>query len=98
MHPADMDDTGLDPGASVDLTSGHGTVRAFVQPDPTLRRGVVSMTHCFGGEPGSEDDPRQYGTNPARLLSISAGLQPISLMPHMTAVPVRVSPADRGGR
>jgi anaerobic selenocysteine-containing dehydrogenase len=98
MHPADMDDTGLDPGASVDLTSGHGTVRAFVEPDPTLRRGVVSMTHCFGGEPGSEDDPRQYGTNPARLLSISAGLQPISLMPHMTAVPVRVSPAERGRR
>jgi anaerobic selenocysteine-containing dehydrogenase len=98
MHPADLDDADLDPGAPVDITSEHGTVRSFVQPDPTLRRGVVSMTHGFGGEPGSEDDPRRFGTNPARLLSISTGLQSINLMPHMTAVPVRVSPADRDPR
>jgi hypothetical protein len=69
-------------------------VRSFLQPDPTLRQGVVSMTHCFGGEPGTEDDPRHVGTNPARLLSISTGLQSVSLMPHMTAVPVRVSRTD----
>ena len=80
-------------GALVELASDHGSVGAIVQPDATLRRGVLSMTHCFGGEPGLEEDPHRFGTNPTRLLSLSTDLQPISLMPLMTAVPVTLTPA-----
>jgi anaerobic selenocysteine-containing dehydrogenase len=94
LHPEDMRDLKIEAGALAEVTSEHGSVRAVVQPDRTLRRGVLSMTHGFGGEPGTEDDPRRFGTNPTRLLSIRTGLQSISLMPQMTAVPVAVRPID----
>ena len=93
MHPDDMRAADLAPETLVDITSDHGSVRAIVQPDATLRRGALSMTHCFGGEPGLEEDTRKFGTNPTRLLSLTKELQPISLMPLMTAVPVTLAPA-----
>lgn len=92
VHPDDLADAGLAPGDPAVLSSQYGSIRTIVQPDPTLRRGVVSMTHGFGGEPGEQDDPRRHGTNPTRLLSLREKLQPISLMPLMTAVPVSLEP------
>jgi len=93
MHPDDMSEADFLPGVLVEITSDHGSVGAIVQPDTTLRPGVVSMTHCFGGEPGLEEDPHRFGTNPTRLLSLQTELQPISLMPLMTAVPVTLTQA-----
>ena len=92
MHPDDMSAADLLPGELVDVTSDHGSVGAIVQPDRTLRRGVLSMTHGFGGEPGLEEDLHRFGTNPTRLLSLQTELQPISVMPLMTAVPVTLTP------
>ena len=91
MHPEDLTEAGLESGSTVELTSDHGSVVAIVEPDKTLRRGVLAMTHCFGGEPGLEDDVHRFGTNPTRLLSLEQDAQPISLMPLMTAVPVSVA-------
>ena len=91
MHPDDLAEAGLESGATIELTSDHGSVVAIVETDRTLRRGVLAMTHCFGGEPGLEDDVHRFGTNPTRLLSIQKELQPISLMPLMTAIPVSVA-------
>ncbi len=96
MHPDDMSAAGLLPGAVVEIASEHGAVGAIVQPDATLRRGVLSMTHCFGGEPGLEEDLHRFGSNPTRLLSLRTDLQPISLMPLMTAVPVTLTPLRHG--
>ena len=45
------------------------------------------------GKPGLEEDVHRFGTNPTRLLSLRTDLQPISLMPLMTAVPVTMTPA-----
>lgn len=92
-HPADMSALGLTDGALVTLTSAHGSIAAIVEADDTLQPGVLSMTHCFGGSPGIDDDPVAFGSNPTRLLSIEEDLQTINLMPLMTAVPVAVSPA-----
>lgn len=97
VHPEDMLAERLEPDAIVELTSDHGVVTAVVQPDDTMRRGALSMTHCFGGEPDIEDDARRFGTNPTRLLSLTEGQQSISLMPHMTAVPVSMSPVVSDG-
>ena len=94
VHPDDLQALGVEPGAIVLLTSKHGTARAVIMPMDTMRRGDASMTHCYGGLPG-EDDPLTYGTNPNRLLSIDVDLQSISLMPHMSAVPIRIEAAAR---
>ena len=51
---------------------------------------MLSITHCYGGLPGDADDPRRFGANPGRLLSLMDHRQPISPMPWMSAVPVSV--------
>ena len=76
--------------ALLELTSDHGTITAVAAADDTLRPGVVSITHGYGALPGDDDDPRRYGANPARLLSLTDHRQPVSLMPWMSAVPVTV--------
>jgi anaerobic selenocysteine-containing dehydrogenase len=91
-HPSDVEALGLAPGALVAITSAHGAIAAVLDADDTLRPGVLSMTHCFGGSPGLDDDPLAFGSNPTRLLSIDEDLQSINLMPLMSAVPVSVSP------
>lgn len=92
MHPDDLARLGLEEGQVVELASDHGRVAAVVAADRSLRPGVASLTHGFGDLPAGEDDPRETGTNPARLLSATEGLQAINAMPVMTAVPVRVRP------
>ncbi len=97
MHPDDLAALGAVDGDLLVLTSDHGTITVVASADATLRRGVLSITHCYGGLPGEDDDPRQYGANPARLLSLTEHRQPISQMPWMSAVPVSVDPPPRTG-
>jgi len=91
VHPDDLAALAAVDGDLLVLTSDHGTITVVAAADATLRRGVVSITHCYGALPGDDDDPRQYGANPARLLSLTEHRQPISQMPWMSAVPVSVA-------
>ncbi|HEY2331470.1 MAG TPA: molybdopterin-dependent oxidoreductase [Acidimicrobiales bacterium] len=96
MHPDDLAALGLEPGDTVVVESDHGRAGAVVDADATLRRGVVSMSHAFGGLPGEDDDPTLHGTNPTRLLSIDAETQSINRMPRMSAIPVTIVAAPAG--
>ena len=89
LHPSDMDRLGLREGDDVTVTSAHGSIRTTVAADDSLRIGVTSMTHGFGG-PGPADAPDRRGASTNRLLSPTDDLQPISGMPLMTALPVTV--------
>jgi anaerobic selenocysteine-containing dehydrogenase len=88
MHPDDLAALPAVDGELVTIASDHGSITAVVAADPTLRPGVVAMTHAHGGLPGDDDDPVRFGANPAPLLSLTDHAQPVSLMPWMTAVPV----------
>jgi anaerobic selenocysteine-containing dehydrogenase len=92
-NPDDLEALGCPSGTLVTISSAHGDVEAVVQADATLRRGVLSMTHGFGGLPG-DDDPLLHGSSTSRLMSLSAGAQSISAMPHMSAIPVSLVRAD----
>jgi len=98
LHPDDLAALGARDGDRLELTSDHGRIVAVATADATLRRGVVTLTHGFGGLPGDgDDDIVDRGANPGRLLSLTERRQPISAMPWMTAVPVscrRIAPAD----
>jgi anaerobic selenocysteine-containing dehydrogenase len=98
-HPDDLAALGATSGDLLELSSEHGSITAVASADDTLRRGVMSITHCYGALPGDDADPRRYGANPARLLSLTEHRQPVSLMPWMSAIPVnaRVVPDRPSG-
>ncbi|MGJ3562050.1 molybdopterin dinucleotide binding domain-containing protein [Streptomyces sp. INA 01156] len=86
---------GITHGAAVTIRSPHGTLEAVAHEDPSMRPGVLSMTHGWGGlETGG--DPRTTGSNVNRLTSLHHGAQAVNHMPTLTAVPVSVTPAPPG--
>jgi anaerobic selenocysteine-containing dehydrogenase len=97
MHPDDAQQLALEDGVQVCVTSDHGSIISTLKTDPSLKRGVISITHGFGTLPVSapvhsaNDSPnRPYGANVNQLLSMRTDLQNISAMPQMTGVPVTV--------
>jgi anaerobic selenocysteine-containing dehydrogenase len=92
VHPDDLAAIGLASGDVVRVRSRHDAIAAVVEPDATLRRGLVSMTHAFGGRPGSDDDPRRCGSNAARLLRADDDYDPVAGIPRMGALPVAIEP------
>jgi anaerobic selenocysteine-containing dehydrogenase len=92
VHPDDLAALGLATGDLVRVRSRHDAIAAVVEADASLRRGLVSMTHAFGGRPGTDDDPRERGSNAGRLLRADDDYDPISGIPRMGALPVAVEP------
>lgn len=89
LHPDDLADLGVGEGETVEIASAHGRIEAVARADAALRRGVVSIAHCWGGAPG-QDAP---GVNVNRLIPCDVEVEPINAMPHMSAVPVTVRKA-----
>ena len=89
LHPDDLGALGLAPGDRIEIASDHGRIETVAQPDQAVRRGVVSMAHCWGGLPG-EDGP---GANTNLLIASDRNLAAINMMPRMSAVPVNLRKA-----
>jgi anaerobic selenocysteine-containing dehydrogenase len=97
LHPDELAAHDLQPGDRIEITSDHDSIEAIVAADGTLRLGVVSMSHCWGGLPDEQPDYEQVGSCTARLVSLDRDFEPINAMPRMTAIPVRIrkTSADR---
>ena len=92
MHPQDLAAFGLVDGESVEIRSPHDAIHAVVEADDTLRRGVVAMTHAFGGQPDEDDEQhRELGSNVARLTVVDYDYDPVSGIPRMGALPVAIA-------
>jgi anaerobic selenocysteine-containing dehydrogenase len=89
MHPSELEALGLVPGDRVEIASEHGRIETVAQPDRGVRRGVVSIAHCWGGLPGEEGP----GANTNLLIATDKHLASINMMPRMSAVPVNVRKA-----
>lgn len=96
MHPDDLAALGLADGDLAEITSSRGSIPAVVMADKHLRRGVVSMAHCFGGSPNDDDQVRERGSNTNRLLWLDQVYEPYSGQPLMSNVPVNVRPVESG--
>lgn len=93
LHPADLAGLGLASGDRVTLHSPHGSLPALVRADATMKPGVLSMPHGWGGLPGAAPDPASPGSNTNLLTHAYAGRQTINAMPVMTGIPLRIEPA-----
>lgn len=84
VHPADLAALGVADGDHVTISNRHGELRVPVRPDERLRPGVVSISQCWGGENGP-------GVNSNVLTGTADYFDPLTGMPLMTAVPVRLT-------
>jgi len=89
VHPDDLAALGLGDGERVTLVGEHGRIPAIVEADADQRRGVVSMSHGWGGLPGDADNYLERGANTGLLVSAEQDCEPINAMARMTALPVR---------
>jgi anaerobic selenocysteine-containing dehydrogenase len=95
MHPEDLGREGLTSGDLVEIASKSGSILGIVEPDDTLRTGIVSMVHSFGGLPGKQDKQiREWGTNTGRLLRVDEDMDRYTGQPRMSNVPVSVQAAE----
>ena len=79
----------------MEIRSAHDAIIGVVEADSDLRRGVVSMSHGFGGNPGETEDPRADGANTNRLLRSDVDYDPITGMRAWVPYP---SPVSAGAR
>ncbi len=90
MNPRDLEKEGLAPGDVIEIGSGYETILGVVEKDPTVRAGVISMSHAFGGLPEEAHEVRILGSNTGALTQVDRDYDPISGIPRMSAIPVNV--------
>jgi anaerobic selenocysteine-containing dehydrogenase len=90
VHPADLAEIGIADGDTVTLRSPHGAIPAMVEPDETLRRGTVSLTHGWGELPGDAD---AIGVSVNLLTDAGETAERVNAMPVFSALPVRIERA-----
>ena len=90
IHPADLEALGVASGEVVTIRSDHDSVLAVVAAAPELRRGVVSMSHCYGDVPERDADLFEIGSNTSRLISVERDYDPYSGIPLMSGIPVAI--------
>ena len=91
-HPDDLAALGIAPGDYVNLRSRRSAITAIVEADPTLRPGVVAMSHNWGGLPDSPDSYDKVGANTGRLIANDEHYDRYSGQPRMSNIPVAIEP------
>lgn len=90
LHPDDLAAAGMAEGDGIEIASAHGRIVGIAAADPTLRPGVVSMTHGWGRIPVDDQARPEEGTSVAPLVSAVAEREPINAMPRFSAIPVNI--------
>jgi anaerobic selenocysteine-containing dehydrogenase len=90
MHPEDMAANRFENNAEVDIVSAHGAIRARVEADDSMRRGVVSICHGWGRAPGAESYEQDGASVNDLIPDTEPYIERINSMPWYTAVPVDV--------
>lgn len=90
LHPEDIEALGLQPGDVVRITSERASIVGVLAAAPEVRRGVVSMSHCFGDAPERDGEFRAIGSNTGRLVDTTVHYDPYTGIPRMSAIPVSI--------
>ena len=92
MHPSDLEELAVSSGDFLRVSSPYASLKAIVRTDDTLRRGVVALSHNFGGPSDDDGKVRTTGSNVNQLIDGGAVYDPYTGMPKMSAIPVRLEP------
>ena len=90
LNPADLASMGLRDGQAIEIVSCASAIAAIARADAGVRRGCISMSHAWGGNPGEDDDPAVMGGNTGRLVAVDRDYDPVTGIPRMSAIPVRL--------
>lgn len=89
LNPHDMAERGIARADEVIIRSAHGAIMAAAEPDDTVRRRVVSISHGFGGLPDADQNRGYYQDGVStNLLLDDTRRESINAMPRMTGLPV----------
>jgi anaerobic selenocysteine-containing dehydrogenase len=94
LHPEDLAALGLAEGDAVRIASDRASILGVATSDATLRRGVLSMSHCFGDAPERDPAHREIGSPTNRLVDNARDYDPITGIPRMSAIPVSIERAE----
>ncbi|MCH2171938.1 molybdopterin-dependent oxidoreductase [Myxococcota bacterium] len=93
FNPDDMGRENLGEGEQLTIESAHGSIEAVATADDTIRRGVISIAHGFGGLPDGDDKYIDRGSSTNLLLSLGDDRESINAMPRMSGIPVGIRSA-----
>lgn len=96
-NPVDIKRFGLRDGEPVLIESEHGSIPAILAADSSMRPGVISMTHGWGGLSGgaTDDEP---GSNVNMLVSSRDNVESVNAMPRFGGIPIRILPIQEKER
>jgi anaerobic selenocysteine-containing dehydrogenase len=88
MNPDDAQALALETGDRIEISTDTGSVSGIVEVAGNIRRGVISISHGF---PNIDGDTAGFaGTSTAALIDDATQFDPMSGLPRMSALPVRV--------
>lgn len=92
LNPGDIAALGAQDGDVVRITSDHGSILAVAEADGTMRTGVVSLAHGWGGHPDATQADAQFdgAANVNELIACDTNVESINAMPRMSAIPVNL--------
>ena len=90
VHPEDLDNFGAEPGDLLKISSPRASVVGVAETDPGIKRGVVAMSHSWGGLSLTDEKVRDIGTPTNRLVTSDNGYDRITGIPIMSAIPVQI--------
>ncbi|MFO0691130.1 MAG: molybdopterin-dependent oxidoreductase [Myxococcota bacterium] len=93
LHPEDLAMLGLEDGDRIEIASSHASILGIAEAAPELRRGIVSMAHCYGDGPENDDKLRELGSSTGRLVDNLRDFDPYTGIPRMSAIDVTIRKA-----
>ena len=90
LHPEDLAMLGVRDGDLIEIASDHGAILGIAESAPELRRGILSMAHCYGDAAENDDGFRELGSSTGRLVDNLHDFDPHTGIPRMSAIEVSI--------
>ena len=89
MNPTDMAGLGVEEGCLVKITSPTGSLIGVASASTSIKLGVVSMAHSWGGSV-TDESVRENGSPTNRLCTLASGYDHLNGMAVQSAIPISV--------